>query len=316
VSKGKGSEPLHLPPKTARLMKLYEEDLHVRYGKLTVKSYLGHVRAWLAWLVEQGGRVSDVRAEDLLAYQSALYGQKKRDGRPYSAGFHTNRLKALKSFFRFLHRRGYALQDPSAGLEYPRGERRLPRELLTRDEASRLVTAVHGRSPKELRDRALVETLYSSGLRLSELASLTPSDVNSSERTLRVLLGKGKKDRYVPLTRAAAQALEKYLLKGRPSLAAETKAPWLFLTNTGHRLHEHAVGEVLGRWAREAGVKKRVTTHTLRHSLATHLLKGGADIRHIQALLGHASLQSTERYTRVEIQDLKDVIRRAHPRSR
>jgi integrase/recombinase XerD len=302
--------------KLRRVLRLYEEDLRVRYGELTVKSYLGHVRAWLSWLEARGLGLLDVRSDDLLAYQSALYGLKKRDGRPYSTGFHTNRLKALKSLFRFLHRRSFVLFDPSATLCYPRGEQRLPRDMLSRDEARRLLSAVRGRTPRALRDRALLETLYATGIRLGELVRLTPHDVDTVERTLHVVLGKGRKDRYVPLTRAAAVAVERYLIEGRPALVASTRAPFLFLTNTGHRLHEHAVGNVLRGWADAAGVDKRLTTHTLRHSLATHLLKGGADIRHIQALLGHASLQSTERYTRVEIQDLKDVIRRAHPRSR
>jgi len=304
-----------LSKKTARILALYEEDLGVRYAALTVKSYMGHVRAWLGWLVERGGELHEVRSEDLLAYQSGLYAQRKRDGRAYSAGFHTNRLKALKSFFRFLHRRGYVLHDPSAALEYPHAELRLPREILTPEEAKQLVLAVKGRSPRALRDRALIETLYSSGIRLGELAHLTPSDVDTSEQILRVVLGKGRKDRYVPLTRTAARAIERYMERGRPALVASTRAPYLFLTNAGYRLHGHAVVDILKERSREAGLKKRVTTHTVRHSIATHLLKGGADIRHIQTFLGHASLQSTERYTRVEIEDLKDVLRRAHPRS-
>lgn len=311
----KGKPALDLPRKTLRILDLYAEDLGLRFGELTVKSYLGHVRAWLQWLAERGGELLEVRTEDLLAYQSGLYGEKKRDGRPYSAGFHTNRLKALKSLFRFLRRRGYVLHDASAALEYPQVELRLPREVLTPDEAKRLVSAVRGRSARALRDRALIETLYSSGIRLAELAHLEPNDAHTGERVLRVR-GKGRKDRYVPLTRKAAGAIERYLAGGRPELVLNTRAPYLFLTNAGLRIHEHAVRAIFERWAGEIGLEKRITTHTLRHSLATHLLKGGADIRHIQALLGHASLQTTERYTRVEIQDLKDVIRRAHPRSR
>jgi integrase/recombinase XerD len=175
---------------------------------------------------------------------------------------------------------------------------------------------VCGTSPQELRDRALLETLYSTGVRVGELRRLTLQDVDTEERTMRVLLGKGRKDRYLPLTRAAASALERYLAQGRAALAAGKNVQQLFLSNAGGPVHPHTVYRILTRWASEARIKKPVTTHTFRHSLATHLLKGGADIRHIQKLLGHASLQSTERYTRVEIQDLKDIVRRAHPRSR
>ena len=305
-----------LPSRTEATLRLFEEYLAVRYTELTVKSYAGHVRSFLVWLEERGTGLLDVRTDDLLAYQSGLYAARTRSGRPYSSGFHVNRLKAVKAFFRFLCRRGYALTDPSAAVEYPRGEMRLPREVLTPEEAKRLVLAARGQGPRALRDRAVVETLYSAGVRLGELRNLEPEDVDTSGRTLRVILGKGGKDRYVPLTRAASVAIERYLVEGRPVLAMAMRARALFLTNTGRPLNEHAVGSILDGCARRAGIRKRVTAHVLRHSLATHLLRGGADIRHIQALLGHASLQSTERYTRVEIQDLKDAIRRAHPRSR
>jgi len=305
-----------LPRRTETLLQLFEEDLGVRYAALTVKSYAGHARAFLRWLDERGTSLVEVRTDDLLAHQSGLYAARTRSGKPYSAGVHVNRLKAVKTFFRFLCRRGYTLTDPSAAVEYPRGEMRLPREVLSAEEARRLLLAARGRSPQQLRDKALLETLYSTGVRLGELRNLTPPDADTADRTLRVVLGKGRKDRYVPLTRAAAAAIESYLVNGRPALARSTRASWLFLTNAGRRLHEHTVGGILASCARRARIKKRVTAHTLRHSLATHLLRGGADIRHIQALLGHASLQSTERYTRVEIQDLKDAIRRAHPRSR
>lgn len=301
--------------RTEALMRRFEEDLRVRHAALTAGNYRGHVQSWLAWLGEETN-LADVRTDDLLAYQSALYAMRKPDGRPYSGGFHVNRLKALKSFFRFLVRRRYVLSDPTASVEYPRGEQRLPRTILTAHEAARLIETARGRSPRELRDRALMETLYSTGVRVGELARLTLHDIDTEERVLRVVAGKGRKDRYVPLTRAAARTLERYVLKGRPALAAGRRAPFLFLTGAGGRMHSTAVYEALGKWTKKARLKKRVTPHTFRHTLATHLLRGGADIRHIQKLLGHSSLQSTERYTRVEIQDLKDVVRRAHPRNR
>ena len=172
------------------------------------------------------------------------------------------------------------------------------------------------RLPLGLRDRATLETFYATGIRVSELAKLTPYDVDTQERTLRVLLGKGRKDRHVPLTRAAAAAIESYLAKGRPAIRGSSKSPYLFVASRGGYFHRALVSQLVRDYAKRAGIKKHVTCHTLRHSVATHLLKGGADIRHIQVLLGHRSLRSTERYTRVELSDLRDVIRRAHPRGR
>jgi site-specific recombinase XerD len=148
------------------------------------------------------------------------------------------------------------------------------------------------------------------------MANLTPADIDTEERVLRVVLGKGRKDRHVPLTRAACEALDRYLESGRPFLVGRKHARFLFLANRGGFLDPSTLNRIVQRWAKRARLKKHVTCHTFRHSLATHLLRGRADIRHIQALLGHASLQTTERYTHVELHDLQAVIRRAHPRGR
>jgi site-specific recombinase XerD len=162
----------------------------------------------------------------------------------------------------------------------------------------------------------MLETLYATGIRVSELVSLGPDDVDTEERLLRVLLGKGNKGRNLPLTQAACEAIEACLIEGRPRLVSPRSGRELFLANRGGRLDPSTVNRILHERAKQARIKKHVTCHTFRHSVATHPLKGHADIRHIQALLGHASLATTERYTRVEISDLQRVIRRAHPRGR
>jgi integrase/recombinase XerD len=189
--------------------------------------------------------------------------------------------------------------------------------VLTKNETLRILAAVvRAKTPKALRDRAILETLYGTGVRVSELSKLGLYDVDTEERVVKVILGKGKKDRNVPLTRAGARAIEDYLVKGRPALVGKKRVPFLFVASRGGYLHRALVGLIVQHWAKKAGIKKRVTCHTFRHTVATHLLKGGADIRQIQALLGHRSLSTTERYTRVELSDLKRVIRRAHPRGR
>jgi len=189
--------------------------------------------------------------------------------------------------------------------------------ILTREEVTKILrAAAHARSPLGLRDRAILETFYATGIRVSELAQLTPYDVDTHERTLLVRLGKGSKDRNVPLTRAAAAAIDAYVLEGRPKLTRPRGPGFLFLASRGGYLHRGEASRIVQAWTKRAKVKKNVTCHTFRHSIATHLLKGGADIRHIQVFLGHSSLSSTERYTRVEVQDLRKVIERAHPRGR
>ena len=301
--------------KSGRLLGLFEDEARIRYETKTAHEYLREVRGFLAWLHGRGVALASVRSEDLLAYQSHLYAQRKGDGKPYSSGNLKNRLKALKGFFRFLYRRGYTLFDPAAAISYPRGERRLPRVILTREEALRILVAPDRKTATGLRDRAILETFYGTGIRCAELSNLTAEDVDTQERVLRVVRGKGRRDRNVPLTRAAAQAIEAYLVQGRSQLVRR-EARFLFLQNRGGRMDSGTLNRLVRHWAQAAGVKKHVTCHTFRHSVATHLLKGHADIRHIQALLGHASLSTTERYTRVEISDLRAVLKRAHPRGR
>jgi integrase/recombinase XerD len=304
-----------LSKKTARTLDLYETAMVGRFSQRVIPDYLRHVRLFLAWMEERGLTVNGLRAADLHAYQTVLISTRKTDGKPYSSGHHVNQLKALKHFCRFLYQRGYLLSDPASTLEYPRVENRLPRVIVTPDEARRIIEAPDD-TILGLRDRAVLETFYGTGIRAAELGNLTPHDVDTEERVLRVVLGKGKKDRVVPLTRAAATVIEAYLVRSRPRLARLKDPKWLFLGNWGGKLKNSRLSVICRYWTTKAGVKKHVTCHTLRHSFATHLLKGRADIRHIQALLGHESLQSTERYTRVEITDLRKVVRRAHPRGR
>jgi integrase/recombinase XerD len=302
--------------KRDQLLREYEEGAVLHLAAITVGGYLKQMRAVLRWLDEKGIDLASVRLSDLLAHLSELATARKKDGNPYSAGQQQKRVSALKSFFRFLVRRGYVLQDPAAPLEMPKSESRLPRTILTKDEAQRIIEVARGKSPRELRDRAILETLYGSGIRACELIALTPQDVDTQERTLHVVLGKGRKGRMVPLTHAAARAIEAYLAFGRAKLLRYPATPWLFVSDWGMRAYNFTLNTIVQRYAKKARVRKRVTCHTFRHSIATHLLKGHADIRHIQVFLGHRSLQSTQRYTRVEISDLREVVRRAHPRGR
>ena len=286
--------------KAEALLRRYAEDLALRHAERTVPEYVAHVRAFLAWIADRGLTLAALTRADLQGYQTALVAQRKPNGAPYSTGFHVNRLSALTSFFGFLLRRQIVLLDPTAGLARPRLDTRLP--------------------------RAILETLYATGIRASELIHLSPFDVDTEARVLRVVRGKGGKDRHVPLTRAAADAIDAYLVKGRPLLLAvsqtgsgvypSTASTRLFVSPRGGVLYRATLDQLVHHWTTHAKVTKRVTAHVFRHSVATHLLKRGADIRHIQVLLGHASLATTERYTRVEIADLQAVVKRAHPRGR
>jgi integrase/recombinase XerD len=313
---GNPKPPAALSHKTARLFAFFEEHLRVRYAEKTATGYLRAARVFLVWMGGRGLDLADVRTADVQAYLGHVYASKKKDGQTYSASDQMHRLAAVKILFRFLCRRGDLLTDPAGPVEYPRREQRLPRGVLTREEARRLVEAPDTKTSEGLRDRAILETFYGTGLRANELARLKCVDVDTEDRIVRVLLGKGSKDRNVPLTRAAAAAIEAYLALGRPRIRGAAKSPLLFLASRGGATYDSLLNDIVQGMARRAGIERHITCHSLRHSVATHLLKGGADIRHIQALLGHSSLQSTERYTHVEISDLTKVVQRAHPRGR
>jgi integrase/recombinase XerD len=319
----RGNQQGSLSAKDERLARLFEDDVTVRFAKRTADHYLADARLFLGWLASREVALKDVRPEDVHRYQGELYAAYKTDGHPYAAATIMLRLMAVKTLFRVLVRRGLTLFDPSSSIELPRTEKKLPRVILSEREAKRIVTAPRGSGPLVLRDRAMLETLYGTGIRVNELVELKPADVDTEDRVLRVVSGKGRKDRNVPLTEAAARAIERYLVDGRPALLGLRdgrrlrEASCLFLGNRqAKKLHRAAVGDIVKQWAMKAKVKKNVSCHTFRHSIATHLLRNHADIRQIQALLGHASLSTTERYTHVAISDLRRVVERAHPRGR
>jgi integrase/recombinase XerD len=316
---GRVSSPVRrvaLQRTTEKLLRLFEDHARVSYAEKTAKNLLRGVRRFVVWLEERGVALGDARTADIDAYQVHVSSLRQKDDTPYSIPEQHYRIAAVKALFRFLCRRSYLLSDPSGPVGYPRPEQRLPRGILTREEARRLVEAPDATGPIGLRDRAILETFYGTGIRAGELAKLKCTDVDVEDRLLRVVQGKGRRDRNVPLTRAAAEALELYLLEGRPRIRGAMRSRWLFLAKRGGPMYDALLNEVVQAAASKAEIDKHVTCHTLRHSVATHLLRGGADIRHIQALLGHECLSSTEVYTHVEVSDLSKVMKRAHPRGR
>jgi site-specific recombinase XerD len=205
--------------------------------------------------------------------------------------------------------------NPAAGLLLPRRPQQLPRNVLTRREALRLIEATPLLKPLDIRDRAILEVLYGTGIRRAELIGLTIYDVDFDSSTLRIERGKGNRTRIVPLISGARDALKLYLEKARGAFARHAGQWHLFVSSrSGGPLDDADLVRIVRKGAQRAGITKHVTPHTLRHTCATHLLKGKADIRQIQKLLGHKRLSSTEIYTHVDIGDLRRVVKRCHPR--
>ena len=206
-------------------------------------------------------------------------------------------MSSIRSFYRFLVRQGHIEQDPLAGVHTPTKGRRLPSFLSVRQVLA-ILGAIEGDSPKALRDRAILELLYASGVRLSELVALDTSDLDVGEQEVRVV-GKGNKERIALMGRTAAAALRRYLREGRPALVRRPHERALLLNKQGGRLSARAVQIMVRRCALKAGLDERVFPHLLRHTFATHMLDGGADLRVVQELLGHTSVASTQIYTHV-----------------
>jgi integrase/recombinase XerD len=265
-----------------------------------------------------GGRgivdVARAGEADIAAFVATLSASEYAPGKGYRPSSVARALAAVRSFHRFLVLEGEAEADPAEGVARPKVPRNLPRPL-TVDEVAALVAAPGQDGPVALRDRAILETLYGAGLRISELVALDVDDVDLEEGSVRAV-GKGSKERIVPLGRLAVKALEAYLTRSRPALAAPRSRGALFLNRRGGRLTRQGSTNIIKDMARRAGIRKRVTPHMLRHSFATHLLEGGADVRVVQELLGHASLATTQIYTLVTQDRLRDVYFTSHPRAR
>ena len=223
-------------------------------------------------------------------------------------------LSSLRSFFGFLVLEGKLVEDPTATIAAPKRGRKLP-VVLSLAQVVRLIEHIQGDEPRQLRDRAILETLYGCGCRVSELCGMDVPDLDPGEATL-LLRGKGGKQRRVPVGEPALAALERYLARGRPGLVGKRASAGVFLNRRGGRLSRVSVWNLIKRAAAETGLDERLSPHTLRHSFATHLLEGGADLRVVQELLGHSDINTTEIYTHVDRSWLAAAWLEAHPRAR
>lgn len=217
------------------------------------------------------------------------------------------RLSALRSFFRFLNREGFLKTNPMSGMSSPKRQKRLP-SFLTEEEVVRLIESAIPRDERSRRDRAILETFYSTGIRISELVGLSVDDMDFISGVAKVK-GKGKKERIVPIGEVALKTLKEYLK------ARRKKSDALFLNKNGRRISDRGVRDIVEKYIRLASIKQGISAHTLRHSFATHLLNRGADLRSVQELLGHANLSTTQIYTHLTTEKLKQVYDKAHPRA-
>ena len=286
----------------------YDRDLRARgSAERTRRAYGVDLGGFAAWVAPQGLGPGDVRHRDVRRYAAGL---SSAGAAPATVA---RKLASIRGLYGFLVRTERAGQNPAELVSSPKRAEKLPNVLST-EQMRGLLERIPASTPLQLRDRAMLELAYSCGLRCEEIVNLDTGAVDFESEQLRVL-GKGSKERILPIGEPAQRALERYLQKGRRALAVEPRETALFLSKSGRRLSNSDITRRLGLWTREAALAAGVSPHSLRHSFATHLLEGGADLRTIQELLGHASISTTQVYTRVDAARLRDTYAASHPRA-
>ncbi len=305
------SDPEGLPARMAEHLEWLE--VH-HYSEQTVVSRRNHLRRFAAWCAERGiERPVEITLPILERFQRHLYLHRKKDGQPLSFRHQRSQLTIVRGFFRWLTRQRYLLSNPASELELPKIERRLPKHVLNLDEVEEVLSQPDVSTPFGIRDRAMLEVLYSTGIRRMELGNLRRYDLDAERGTLFVRQGKGKKDRMIPIGERAMAWVEKYLTEVRPTLVIEPDDGTVFLTRYGEPFPLSALSQLVHRYVERSDVEKEGACHLFRHTMATLMLEGGADVRFIQAMLGHADLSSTEIYTQVSIRKLKEIHAATHP---
>ncbi len=273
----------------------------------TVDAYAHDVKTWLTWLAGAGKKAAGVGRDDVLEHLAAL-AQAGLSGKSRA-----RHLSALKGFHRFLEDEKLAPSDPTEDIDTPKRGQSLP-VYLTLPEVEALLEAIDEKTASGRRDRAMIELLYATGLRVSELIKLKTADLNLRDGYL-VAFGKGRKERMVPVGRAAAEKVKAYLESGRGLLLKGRSSAALFVTPRGGPFSRMGFWKLVKKYATAAGIEKPISPHKLRHTFATHLVQRGADLRAVQAMLGHADLSTTQIYTHVDAERLQRVYAGAHPRS-
>jgi integrase/recombinase XerD len=297
------------------LTALFFEWMRVRnYSERTVENRQNYLRYFVLWCGERGivqpGEVSKAILE---RYQRWLYHYRKENGQPLTFGSQFTHLVPVRAFFKWCARQNHTLYNPASELDMPKMEKRLPKHVLTAGEADRVLNQANVADPLGVRDRAMLETFYSTGMRRSELAGLKLYDLDIERGTVMIRLGKGKKDRMIPIGSRALAWIDKYVTEVRPALVREPDDGTLFLSNLNEAFTRNRLTQMVREYVDAAQLGKRGACHLFRHTMATLMLENGADIRFIQQMLGHAELSTTQIYTQVSIRKLKEIHSLTHP---
>jgi len=258
----------------------------------------------------------DATPSTLTDFHTSMKRRKRSDGQPLSTKYINRHVRTIKGLFKLLADHNHILTDIGRNFPPLTNPQTLPRGIMNKEQIMKLLAQPPVTTPLGFRDRTMLELLYSTGIRARELCRLTLYDINHTDRTLRILHGKGNKDRIVPFGKIALSFLTEYIKRIRPLLLAESASALVFITATGYHLRTHDLGRIVKKYRDRAGLPDDITTHSIRHTCATEMLKGGASIRHVQELLGHADIATTQIYTHVVQSDLKKAHARTAPSER
>ena len=299
------------------LRDVYLKSLAIKgFSDNTVRIRGIYIEMFLRWCKANGILfASEVRSETLFRFQEHLYAHRKRNGHPLSSSSQYSRLALIRLWFQWIHRQGHTRHDPTKTLELPRTAYKLP-TVLNKQQVEKVLAQPDMRKPVGIRDRAIMEVFYSTGIRRTELIRLRIVDLDRERGVVAIREGKGKRDRTVPIGERALIWLDQYLSRVRPTVVVEPDTGFVFLTSTGAWFTPNHLSCLVRRYIRAADIAKNGACHVFRHTMATHMLENGADTRHIQEMLGHARLDTTQIYTHVSIRKLKQVHTRTHPSAR
>ncbi len=293
----------------------YLEGIQLKnYSQETLKRHESNVRHFAVWCDERSIDSPKAVTKPILErYRKHLFYYRKRDGEPLSFRSQHVMMSGLKSFFKWLTEENYLLYNPASEVNIPKPPKTLPRTILSEDTVLTLLAQPNVQTPDGLRDRCILELFYSCGLRRNELANLKVFDVDLKRMVLMVRAGKGNKDRVLPIGDSALHWLDNYLNHARPQLTSPLDDDCMFMTDYGEPFSGGYLGRLVKKYMKQANIDVVGSCHLLRHAMATHMLENGADIRFIQAMLGHDDLTSTEVYTRVSVEKLREIHRATHP---
>lgn len=283
------------------------------YAKSSVEKADYILRGFVSWCNDRGiHQPKEVTQRIIERYQSWLFAYRTAKDKPLKMATQASRLTHIRMFFKWLAKERLILFNPTSELELPRRHKTIPRNVLSAVQVEKILAGTEDTTLGQ-RDRAILETLYATGIRRSELANLETYDIQPLQGTLMVRLGKGQKDRIVPISQRACDYVQTYQNLARPCLANENSGRTIFLSNFGNPLQPEYISKIARIYVEKSGIKVEGACHIFRHTMATLMLENGADTRHIQKILGHESLNTTQIYTKVSIKKLKEVHQKTHP---